>query len=77
MMSVALPGGAIAVVSRDPNHVKIVFNKPDIFGLNQNFSNAFASVSPQGLLILEGDIWKRHRKLVQVRLLSFEPNFLP
>jgi cytochrome P450 len=37
------------------------------------FKNPFSYISPSGLLIIEGQTWKRHRKLAQ---LAFLPNSL-
>eukprot|EP01116_Phalansterium_solitarium_P019436 TRINITY_DN5411_c0_g1_i2.p1 TRINITY_DN5411_c0_g1~~TRINITY_DN5411_c0_g1_i2.p1 ORF type:complete len:381 (-),score=94.66 TRINITY_DN5411_c0_g1_i2:198-1301(-) len=59
-----MPGRLLIVLS-DAAEIRRLFNRPfDELEITPNFQKTFGDVS-QGLLILTGDTWRHHRKLLQ------------
>ena len=63
MVSIGLPGRMIVSVA-DPTAIGRILRRPRGFGRSKFFQAAFAHVA-NGLLVLEGDTWQRHRRILQ------------
>lgn len=58
-------GGVGLYVLKDPDHVRdVLITKADDFAKQHSAFEALSEVLGQGLLTTDGDVWKRHRRLL-------------
>lgn len=47
------------VVTAEAQIARYILGKPKLFGVSKMFGRAFGALVPNGMLIIEGDQWKR------------------